>query len=350
MRAFSLVLFADASLALRRSSEKAKGDESFPWSNRAAAVACPVMGALVNERVINLDSQGRATQKQTLEGLMWTGNSDVMSNFQASGIAAFTDSDTHQEFRERGGNFSGTLFLNYNTWNPNAACTGSNTRLRDGMACNTNIGFQNHGYSTTIRDPTDGTSARKRWSQWMEDIPGVLTNIPGVREKVMTLQGMGALLKEIRLNGEKSGEFSLTDRNEFKGSELAFYHPSANTPDKYLPVSQWQAVGAWAAFFALFAREQNGVSYMPESDLRRLFFDARFPRGWSPKPWGFKESFKVVRDLRGTGAGEEWSAIVTGILAQLGDNAPELHYGGGLLQALESVGARADDIWRRYPR
>lgn len=350
MRAFALLLFADVSLALRRSSGKAKEEELFPWSNKAKSVACPVMGALVNQGILKLDSKGRVTQQDTLRGLMWTGNSDVMANFQAAGIAAFKDSDQHQEYRERGGNYSGTLYLNYNTWNPQSECTGSNTRLRDGMACNTNIGFQQHGFSTTIRDPTDGSSDRARWSKYMDNIPGVLTNIPGIREKVMTIQGLGALLKEIRLNGEKSGEFGLTDRNEFKGSPLAFYHPSANSPNKYHPCSQWQAVGAWAAFWAVWAREKNGISYMPESDLRRFFFDAKFPRDWTPKAWGFKETFKAVRELKGTGAGEEWVAIISGILASVGEEASELHYGGGLLQALQSVGARADDVYRRYPR
>merc|ERR1719188_1365617 len=112
----------------------------------------------------------------------------------------------------------------------------------------------------------------------------------------------------------------------------------------------WQAGGAWAAFWALFEREANGVTYMPESDLRRFFFEAKFPKDWSPRPWGFKETFKVVRALRGTGAGEEWCAIISGILAKVGEEGSERQYGGGLLQALESVGARADDVFKRYPQ
>jgi len=346
IRACALLLLADPSVALRRFS-KTEGEAG----NLAQAVACPVMGALVNNGVIKLDSKGRASQMDTLKGLMWTGNSDVMSGFQAQGIATFKNNDTHQQYRERAGNFSPTdLYLNYNTWNPLTECTGRNPTLRDGMACNVNIGFQQHGFSTKIRDPTDGSSAKSRWERWMERVPGVLTNIPGVRERVMTIKGLGALLKEQRLRGDKHGEFSLTNGNEFKGSPLAFYHPAANTPDKYTPVSQWQAVGAWAAFWALFERETNGVTYMPESDLRRFFFEAKFPTDWSPRPWGFKETFKVVRALRGTGAGEEWCAIISGVLAAIGEEASEREYGGGLLQALEQVGARADDVYKRYPQ
>jgi len=345
-RACTLLLFTDSSMALRRSAKKSESESG----NMADAVACPVMGALVNSGVIKLDSKGRASQLDTLKGLMWSGNSDVMAAFQARGIAAFKNNDTYQEYRERGGNFAATdLYLNYNTWNPYAECTGSNPTLRDGMACNINIGFQQHGYSTTIRDPSDGSSAKRRWDRWMEQVPGVLTNIPGVRERVMTIQGLGALLKEQRLKGSKHGEFSLTDGNEFKGSPLAFYHPAASTPDKYTPVSQWQAIGAWAAFWALFEREAGGVTYMPESDLRRFFFDAKFPADWSPRPWGFKETFKAVRALRGTGAGEEWCAIISAVLDTVGEEGDEQQYGGGLLQALQTVGARDDDVFKRYP-
>jgi len=173
--------------------------------------------------------------------------------------------------------------------------------------------------------------------------------IRGVRERVMTIQGLGALLKEVRLRGEKSGEFALTANNKFKGSPLAFYHPAASTPNKYKPVSQWQAIGAWGAFWAIFEKEANGVTYMTETDLKRFFFEAKFPKGWSPKPMGFREVFKVIRELRNTGAGDEWAEIITGKLAAIGENSDERQYGGGLLQALEQVGARADDVYKRYP-
>lgn len=306
------------------------------------------MGALVNNGVLTLDSKGRVTQEDTFRSLRWMGNTPIMSKFQASGIAAFKDNDTHQVYRERSGEFKGTLYLNYNTWNPLDECTGSNPITRDGMACNANIGFQQHGFSTTLRDPTDGSSARTRWGQWM-NLPGVLTNIDGVREKVMTIEGMGALLKEARLNGDKHGEFGLTASNGFAGSQLAFYHPSASAPQQYLPCSQWQAVGAWAAFWAVFAREKNGVWYMPESDLKRFFYDAKFPKDYTPKPWGFKETMKAVRELKGTGAGEEWVAVISGILAAVGEEAPDEHYAGGMLQALEQLGARADDKYRTVP-
>jgi len=342
---FALLLLAEAALALRRSSKK-RAD--WPWSNKGKHVACPVMGALVNAGKLNLDSQGRATQEETLRSLMWTGNSDIMAGFQAKGIAAFKANDTHQDKRERDGSYTGTLYLNYNTWNPLSECTGSNPKV-EGFQCNTNIGFQQHGFSTTLRDPTDGSSAKSRWSKWM-GLSGVLTNIPGVREKVMTIEGLGALLKEARLRGDKNGEFGLTSKNQFRGSQLAYYHPSANVPAKYLPASEWQALGAWAAFWALFARYEGGVAYMPESDLNGFFYDAKFPRDFKPYPWGFKETMKTVRELKGTGAGEEWVAVISGVLAQVGENAAERNYGGGMLKALSTIGARDDDVYRSYPR
>jgi len=345
-RVCAFLLLADASLALRRNSKKA----AWPWSNKGEKVACPVMAALVNEGVLTLDSKGRATQEDTLRSLMWMGNTPVMSGFQAKGIAAFKDNDTHQAYRERAPGYKGTLYLNYNTWNPYSECVGGFGNTRDGMACNLNIGFQQHGYSTTIRDPTDGSSAKTRWAQWM-NLPGVLTNIAGVREKVMTIEGLGALLKAARLNGDKNGEFALTARNTFAGSQLAFYHPTAKTPQQYKPCSQWQAIGAWAAFWAVFERRSsNGVWYMPESDLRRFFFDGKFPKDYSPKPWGFKETMKAVRKLKGTGAGEEWCAAISGVIAQVGEEAPDEHFAGGLLGLLSKFGARADDKFRTAPR
>lgn len=344
VRSCVLLLLVDVALPLRRSAHKSD-DES---SNKAAKIACPVMGALVNQGVIKMDGTDRVSQEDTLKGLMWTGNSEVMAGFQAKGITAFKANDTHQEYRERDGSYEKPLYLNYNTWNPLFACIGNNP-TRNGLPCNVNVGFQQHGYSTTLRDPTDKSTADVRWSKWMS-LPGVLTSMSGVNEKVMKLEGMGKLLKEARLRGEKSGEFSLTANNQLKGSPIAFYHPSARTQWKYLGCSQWQAMGAWAAFWALFARKKNGVEYMPESDLRRFFFHAQFPVGWKPKPWGFRETMKVVRELKGTGAGDVWADVMTGVLAEVGENKPDDHYAAGMLQALEDVGARDDDVFKRFAR
>lgn len=313
-------------------------------------IACPVMSALVKRGLLNLDGDGRATQMETFRGLSATGNSPEMASFQAKGIAAFTSDDKHQEYRERTGSYDGTLYLNYDTWNPMSDCSNGPTVEGTGRPCNANVGFQQHGYSTTVRDPTDGTSAEARWRQWFEQ-DGILVNDSSVGQRVMTMNGMGRLLRSIRINGDKSGEFSLRNAwNLFSGSNLQYYHPSADRRVQQLMCSQWQAVGAWAAFWAVWARYgSDGSSYMTEDDLKGFFLNADFPADWTPQPWGFKESFKVVRELRGTGAGDEWAEAITGILRQFGDDATETEYLHGLLQALTSAGARNDDIFKKGP-
>merc|ERR1719433_1137769 len=335
MRVSVCIALVYLATGLRRKSHRAqKADTVLPHN------ACPVMGALVNRGLITLDSTGRATQNQTLIGLMATGNSYPMAAFQALGIAAFVEDDPHQEKRSRDGSVDmDNLYLNYNLWNPETECTGNNEYLADGSGrpCNANIGFQQHGYSTTLRDPTNGQSADARWTEWMER-SGVLVYDPTLRpfDRVM-----------------KIGEFALNADNSFSGSPLSFYHPSvAGSENEYLACSQWQAVGAWAAFWAAFARSGavTGRTFMPEEDLRRFFFDADFPADWSAKAWGFKESFMVVRDMQGMGAGEEWTEQIVGILDSLGDEASEEEYYAGMLGALTAVGSRRDDVNKPYPR
>jgi len=343
---FALVYLASG---LRSISKRSQTQDPVPH------IACPVMGALVTRGIMTLDAKGRASQHETMVGLMATGNSAPMAQFQALGIAAFRKGDTHQERRVRDGSMDmHNLYLNYNIWNPETECKGSNIpNLPDGRPCNANIGFQQHGFSTTLRDPTDGRSARARWSEWM-DRRGVLEYDPSLRltGKVMKIGGLGKILKYAREEGEKSGEFALNADNSFPGSPLSFYHPSANKTKEYLACSQWQGVGAWAAFWAAFARKAaiSGRTFMPEDDLRRFFFDADFPSDWTAKPWGFKESFKVVREMQGMGAGEEWVEQINGILNSVGEDGSEVQYMQGMLGALEFVGSRRDDVHKSFPR
>lgn len=313
-------------------------------------IACPVMSALVKRGLLPLDSQGRATQMDTLRGLMATGNSPEMAAFQARGIATFSNNDKHQEYRERTGSYEGTLYLNYDLWNPLSDCSNGPIVEGTGRPCNANVGFQQHGYSTTLRDPTDGTSAEARWRQWFEQ-DGILVNDSSVGQRVMTMNGLGRLLRSARINGDKSGEFSLrTAQDRFLDSNLQYYHPSAGRRIQQLQCSQWQAVGAWAAFWTVWARYgSDGSSYMTEDDLKGFFLNADFPADWTPQPWGFKEAFKVVRELRGTGAGDEWAEAITGVLRQFGDDATEREYVQGMLQALLTAGARNDDIFKKGP-
>lgn len=330
-----------------RKQKRSRGD-SFP------DIACPVMAALVNRGIMTLDSEGRATQHATMVGLMGTGNSAPMAQFQALGIAAFNGSDKHQVKRVRDGSLGmSELHLNYNVWNAKDECAGSNIpNLPNGRPCNANIGFQQHGFSTTLRDASNGRSARARWNDWMER-RGVLVYDPSIKlfGKVMKIDGLAKLLKYAREEGNKDGEFALNADNSFRGSPLSFYHPSTGgDPNEYLPCSQWQAVGAWAAFWAAFGRYSGQTSFMPKDDLERFFFDGDFPADWIAKPWGFKESFKVVREMQGMGAGEEWVAQIANILNTFGEEADELQYMQGLLGALTVVGSRKDDINKPFQR
>jgi len=306
----------------------------------------------VNAGVIKLDGQGRATQAQTFMGLRWTGGSEVVASFQAAGIAAFKSNDTHQEKRERQTGYGANeLYLNYLTWNPSSSCDGVHAKAF-GQPCNANVGFQQHGFSTTLRDPTDGSTARQRWNRWM-NVPGVLKRV-SLFEHGMTIEGLGVLLNEQRLRGDKSGEFSLNAGNEVPGSNLQFYHPSAKTPMQYLASSQWQALMAWTAFFEVFKRKSpTGVFYVEKRDMEQLFFKAEFPTSWKPHPWGFREALGHVRALRGTGAGEEWAAMTSSMVDKIeaahGTNADDKYYATVIGQALVAAQALSDDVWRTFP-
>jgi len=286
-----------------------------------------------------------------MAGLMFTGNSGPMAQFQSLGIAAFAQDDVHQTRRIRGSQtISDDLHLNYDLWNPETECSGR-ANLNDGRPCNANIGFQQHGFSTTVRDWTDGSSAKSRWNNWMKR-SGVLTYDPSFKlfDKVMKIEGMAKLLEYARLEGEKSGEFALNGDNSFRGSPLSFYHPSVGgSSNEQKACSQWQAVGAWAAFWAAFAQyTSDGKGFMAEEDLKRFFFDGKFPSWWTAKPWGFKDTFKVVREMQGMGAGEEWVEQIVNILNTVGEEGSERQYMGGLLGALTHIGSRRDDVHKDF--
>jgi len=348
----ALVYLATAFRTPRRTSHVSEKSNASDMT--LPQIACPVMAAIVTRGLVNLDSQGRATQFDTMQALMKIGNSAPMAQFQALGIASFTDKDVHQVKRIRDGSMDmNSLYLNYNIWNAETDCDENRAFLSDGRPCNANIGFQAHGASTTIRDPTYRPNLFwNRWDEWMEPT-GVLVYDSSLHRngRVMKMRGFAQLLKDIRLNGEQSGEFALNSSNGFSGSNLQYYHPGANTRKEYLACGQWQFIGAWGAFWAAFARVgSNGETFMPEDDLRRFFHQADFPADWRPQPWGWKETFKTVRELQGTGAGEEWVEEIVGVLKAYGEEASELAYTQGMLGAMQTIGARKDDVYKPYPR
>jgi hypothetical protein len=316
------------------------------------SIGCPVLAALIKNRIVREDAHGRVSQNMTTYALTQTGNSDMMALFQSKGIAGFGDEDLHQNVRVK---FSQDTdrHLNYRTMNRQDHCSrGGPPLLPAGTPCNANIEFQQHGYSTLLRDPQGGATGTERFNTWFEK-PGVLvrcracTGLFGGR--VMKLEGLGKLLSYARSEGDLSGEFSLNRDGSFAGSPCERLHPSITHPSNYTAVSTWQAVTAWSSFWAAFAHEKNGEVFMPYDDLKTWFVDGDFPRGWVMKPWGFRETFATVAALEGSGAGDAWSAKIRGVLEKFGWEADERTYFYQMIEAIGSIGARDDDLHNTYP-
>jgi len=365
MKSSRVVLLLAAQLlaasALRRSSSKDKGDTTFIRRRRAKLhtqnIACPVIASMVTRGLLSPDSSGRVDQMGIIRGLMGLGNTQEMSGFQALGIVGFKSDDTYQVNRIRQST-PGALFFNLYNWNAQDSCTYQAPELATKVKCNANIEFQQHAFSTEIRDPKNGGTPESRFEDYFSR-SGVLKTIPGVSGKAMTLGGMANLLAEIRVTGDKSGENSLKGRyNDFKGSLMEFFHPSAYRKDDYVSLSQWQALGAWGAMWAAFARSpatSGGEAYMKESDLKRMFVDSDFPSDWSPgqpglfRQWGFRETFRVVADMDGSGAGDHWTQLVKGWFSpsQVGSNGTETQYQMAILGGIHA--GNLDNKHRTYP-
>lgn len=335
------------SWSLRRQSKRVDGRLDVE------SVGCPVLAALLKNNVVKEDAYGRISQNATTYALTQTGNSDMMALFQSKGIAGFGPDDVHQNVRIK---FSKDTdrFLNYRTMNRQDNCRrGGPPLLPAGTPCNANIEFQQHGYSTLLRDPQGGSTGQKRFDNWFEK-PGVLTRCRKCNGvfggRVMKLEGLGKLLAYARgMEGDHSGEFSVNADGSRDGSPLSRLHPSITHPSNYSAVSTWQAVTAWSSFWAAFARESNGEVFMPYDDLKAMFVDGDWPPGWVMKPWGFRETFATVAALEGSGAGDAWSAKIRGVLDKFGRDADERTYFYQMIEAIGSIGAREDDIWNTYP-
>lgn len=320
---------------------------------RTENIACPVIASMVTRGLLIPDSSGRVDQMGLIQGLMGIGNSKQMSGFQALGIAGFKSNDTYEVNRIRQ-KAPGALYFNLYNWNPHDSCFHQAPELSTKVKCNANTEFQQHAFSTQIRDPKNGGSPQSRFVKYFSR-SGVLKTIPGVSGKVMTLDGMAKLLAEIRVTGDKNGENSLKGRdNNFRGSLMEFFHPSAKKD--YLALSQWQALGAWGAFFAGFARPpatHGGEAYMKESDLKGMFIDSDFPSDWSSgqpglfRQWGFRETFALVADMDGSGAGDPWTRIVKGWFADIGYSGSEIQYQMAILGAIYA--GNIDNTHRTYP-
>jgi len=313
------------------------------------SVACPVLASMMSAGFVKEDEHGRISQDATTVGLMQTGNTDMMAVFQAKGIVGFANDDLHQNIRTKFSDHT-DKWVNYRTMNRQDFCRkGGSPTLPDGTPCNSNVEFQQHAYSTLLRDPEGGATAQQRFDLWFNK-PGVMTDIRGLG-RVMTLQGLGTLLRIARQTGDHSGEFSTNVDGSVQGSPLAFYHPSITDPFNVAGIATWQAVAAWSSFFVAFGDDAaNGYpAHMKQNALMSMFIDGKFPNGWTPKHYGFRETFITAVELKGTGAGDEFVTSCEAMLRKLGREATEREYFFGLGEIINGYGGNDDDIWRSFP-
>merc|ERR1740121_2307276 len=153
-----------------------------------------------------------------------------MSGFQADGIVAFKKKDVYQMDRNQvpfsSLNKLFPKYVNLYTMNTIDKCPWSKEQTSAGFPCNNNVQFQQHGYSTLIRDPSSGT-AESRFADWFDP---VLERISGVSGRVLTKAGFGRLLARARgRDGDHSAEFSLTGSEGFSGSNMQKYHPETKS-------------------------------------------------------------------------------------------------------------------------
>jgi len=313
------------------------------------SVACPVLASMVSAGFVKEDGQGRVSQNAMILGLMQTGNTQMMAVFQAKGIVAFGPDDIHQNRRVQFAEDS-DRWVNFRIMNRQDFCyKGGQPNLLAGTPCNANPEHQQHGYSTLLRDPEGGATALERFNIWFGK-PGVMTDIGGLG-RVMTLQGLGNLVRLARETGDYSGEFSTNLDGSVRASPLEFYHPGITNPTNVSTIVQWQAVLAWSTFFAAFGHDEaDGYpAHMKQSDLMSMFIDGKFWDGWSPKHYGFRETFITAAKLKGSGAGDTMSVAVEVLLGKLGREATEKEYFFAITQLIRGVGGGDDDISHSFP-
>lgn len=339
-------IFFSATSAMRSPHRRASVGHAASDSHAASddPVACPVLSALKKAGHLNPDSEGRVSGPDVKAALIETGCSSTMSAFQADGIFGFGHDDVHQASRSQmpGSSswwiFPPPLYANVYTMNSIHACNGTYQNTTSGFPCNINTEFQQHGYSTRVRDPAGGRTPEQRFSDVFEQ-PGVLERIAGVSEKVMTVEGLAKVLARARASGDHQGEFSLNASGGFSGSKVEYFHPEFGKWNTYKAASQWQAITAWSGFFLAFGHETNGVRYMTEGDLRSFIISGSFPAGWQRQDWGFGSCFRLAPKFKGKGVGDEWIAMVEQTLESAGYNAWENTYSLSTYSMMYELGA-----------
>lgn len=312
----------------------------------ADGVACPFLASLVSAGYLTPGSRGEVSDSKMTAGLMSGGASAVFSAFQTAGIVGFEDSDTYQFTRLVAVRATeSTKYINLYNMAPQFACDANFSNTPAGYPCNMNPEYQQHGYSASILDPTDGKSRQEAFDAVFEAAT-VLETIDGVDERVLTAKGMGILLYNARQADDMSSENSLNSTGGLSGSKMEYFHPSITDSSNYLPLSQWQAVLAWTGFWESLRRESpSGVLYMPYSDLESTFLYGKFPDDFVARDWGLNSMFNFIsKNLGGVGAGDELVAQIDAILSLYGEDASETTLYAALYTMLYSFGAFTDAV------
>lgn len=306
----ALVACGSIGHGLRRSSKTTR-------DNYVKILPCPGLALLANADHLRPDEEGMVDDSSVAGSVMAFGTSPAFAALLAS-AAAYTKEDVHQETRLSGpGAPKGTKYFNLLTLQDADDCKYGATTKR-GYACNANRQFSQHGFSTQLLDPRGGIK-RFRFRKVFKE-HGVLEHIPEHKgEKVLTFAGLCKLLKNARLTGDLSGENALNRTFGLSSSMSSKYHPSVTELSKALPLSMYQEVWAWASLMIAFAREKNGVRYMPLSDLKTIFFDGQFPKGFQKQSWGLRDVTEMTMKMKGLSNTDELAIASEDILRTLPD-------------------------------
>jgi len=367
---FGLVLLVCGQLAIFAGAMK--GDLVRNRS-KAHFIACPVLAGLYHRGILKPDEYGRVTEYELQSALQETGASLENSAFQALGIAGYRGDDLHQNVRHCGPNhpegFLSRFYVNLFTMNPGDACAVAGHRTPGGFLCNANPQFQQHGYSTTIRDTRydqEDPDRSKRFhffigSELVEPSSASDEVSKATKERVLLFDGFKRMLLKSRsqaaspmLSGDFNSEFSLTTAGQHKGSNIEKYHPSVADEDSYHTLATWQPLLAWTGWWAAFSRTAGETRYFTESDLKGFFIHGEYPADWTKWSWGFQDNYELINALETGRAGE--SGLGTRFISHVKEmllphNAifDELRYTTETTAFLQTMGMFQDSVQNTWP-
>lgn len=296
-------------------------------------VPCPVAGAMVKYVLHDLLLKDENTlgfvdardlQKALMDG---TGMSINFATFSAGGIAAYSKTDKHQEFRSTPRRLASLLFmrssnfllkllgkesgLNLLTMNNDDKCPDpkaitpkkswykpwswwKQTPVDDGnfndrevegqtmkFPCNGNVRHQQHGFSSNIRavEADDGSSLEemrasrtRRFESWLPKDGKILTQVPGNPDAwELTLGGFAAFMKKMQKDGMKDSEFSELREcgdcyKDVPTEDVSEPEGLGAKANPRLALTQWQPWLVWPGFFTYYALPwpEENASYWGE--------------------------------------------------------------------------------------